>query len=222
MSADWLNYTFRERRNFPRRYVTVHGYDDLWQTNVVEMRPYMRFNRGYHYILTVIDVLSKHAEPLKVKSGNKVTAKIIRDDIRKICILIEERNFTIRMWTETLEETQYQPLFYVFRNKGVGRFNCTLKTTWKQFTHNGNYKWINILSRLVSNYNARKHRTIDMHQRYPAIVDRLLTVYNRIKIIALARYKVDDSIRVNKFKTVFIKFTHRIGVRRCLKLNIKV
>ena len=146
MSADWLNYTFRERRNFPRRYVTVHRYDDLWQTNVVEMRPYMRFNRGYHYILTVIDVLSKHAEPLKVKSGNKVTAKIIRDDIRKICILIEERNFTIRMWTETLEETQYQPLFYVFRNKGVGRFNCTLKTTWKQFTHNGNYKWIDILA----------------------------------------------------------------------------
>jgi len=72
---------------------------------------------------------------LKVKSGNKVTAKIIRDDIRKICILIEERNFTIRMWTETLEETQYQPLFYVFRNKGVGRFNRTLKTTCENNLH---------------------------------------------------------------------------------------
>ncbi|KYM96059.1 hypothetical protein ALC62_13292 [Cyphomyrmex costatus] len=75
------------RRKFPRRRVVVHGYDDLWQTDVVEMRPYTRFNRGYYYILTVIDVLSKHAwaMPLKAKSGNEVTraiAKIIRDDRR--------------------------------------------------------------------------------------------------------------------------------------------
>ncbi|KYN06409.1 hypothetical protein ALC62_02645 [Cyphomyrmex costatus] len=51
------------------------------------MRPYTRFNKGYHYILTVIDVLSKHAWalPLKTKSGNKMAtaiAKIIRGDGR--------------------------------------------------------------------------------------------------------------------------------------------
>ena len=33
----------------------VCGCDDLWQTDVVEMHPYTRFNRSYHYILTVID-----------------------------------------------------------------------------------------------------------------------------------------------------------------------
>ncbi|KYN32552.1 hypothetical protein ALC56_13033, partial [Trachymyrmex septentrionalis] len=46
-----------------------------------------QFNRGYHYILTVIDMLSKHAlaEPFKVKNWNEVTkaiAKIIREDRR--------------------------------------------------------------------------------------------------------------------------------------------
>jgi len=51
------------------------------------MLPYTRFNRGYHYILTIIDVLSKHAWAvlLKVKSGNDVViaiAKIIQDDGR--------------------------------------------------------------------------------------------------------------------------------------------
>ena len=54
---------------------------------MIEVRPYTRFNTDYHYILTVIDVLSKHAwaEPLKAKSVNEVTkaiAKIIRDDGR--------------------------------------------------------------------------------------------------------------------------------------------
>ena len=49
------------RRNFKRRSVIVKGYDDLWQADIVEMRPYARFNNSYKYILTVIDVLSKHA-----------------------------------------------------------------------------------------------------------------------------------------------------------------
>ena len=34
------------RRNFPRRRVIVRGYD-LWQTDIVEMRPYSSFNRGH-------------------------------------------------------------------------------------------------------------------------------------------------------------------------------
>src|SRR5580765_623426 len=61
------------RKNFPRRHVIVRGYDDLWKADIVEMRPYSRFNRGYHYILTVIDVLSKYAwaVPLKSKGGSE-------------------------------------------------------------------------------------------------------------------------------------------------------
>lgn len=75
------------RKNFPRRRVIVRGYDDLWQADVVEMRPYSRSNKGYNYILTVIDVLSKYAwaVPLKSKSGNEMSetiAKIIRDGER--------------------------------------------------------------------------------------------------------------------------------------------
>ena len=67
------------RRNFPRRrVVAVHGRDDLWQANVIEMRPYVRFNKGYNYILTVIDVLSKYAWtlPFKSKNGSDVAAAL--------------------------------------------------------------------------------------------------------------------------------------------------
>jgi len=64
------------RTNFPRRRVIIRGYDDLWQADIVEMHPYSRFNKGYHYILTVIDVLSK---PLRSKSGNETAiTEIIR------------------------------------------------------------------------------------------------------------------------------------------------
>jgi len=49
------------------------------------------------------------------------------------------------------------------------------------FTLNGNYKWMDLLSHLVSNYNARKHRTIGMRpvDVTSVVAERLLaTVYS--------------------------------------------
>ncbi|XP_036147378.1 uncharacterized protein LOC118647172 [Monomorium pharaonis] len=69
-------------------------------------------------------------------------------------------------------------------------------------------EWLDLLPRLVSDYNVRKHRTIGMRpiDVTPAIAKKLLTtVYSHIKIAASARFKVGDSVRVSKFKTVFEK-----------------
>jgi len=74
------------RKNFLRRRVIVRGYDDLWQADVIEMHPYFRFNKGYHYILTVIDVLSKYAwaVPFKSKSGSETANHRDNSKERKI------------------------------------------------------------------------------------------------------------------------------------------
>jgi len=90
----------------------------------------------------------------------------------------------------------------------VERFNRTLKNNmWKIFTLYGNYKWIDALPSLVSDYNARKHRTIGMRPLVtPAVAERLLTtVYNRIKIAGPAKFKIGDSVRVSKYKIIFEK-----------------
>ena len=54
-------------KKFPYRKVIVSGIDDQWQADIVEMSN----DQGYRYILTVIDVLSKYAWaiPLKSKRG---------------------------------------------------------------------------------------------------------------------------------------------------------
>ena len=54
-----MNCTLRRQEIFCED--TSQYTDDLWQADVIEMRLYTRFNRTYYYILTVIDVLSKHA-----------------------------------------------------------------------------------------------------------------------------------------------------------------
>lgn len=206
------------RRNFLRRRVIVRGYDDLWQADVVEMRPYSRFNKGHHYILTVIDVLSKYAWalPLKSKSGREVVkafAMIFRNDKRCPKNLQTDRgkefyNADVQNLMKQHGVNHYST-YSVMKASIVERFNRTLKNNmWKLFTLNGTYKWIDVLPRLLVEYNARKHRTIGMRpiDVTPVIADRLLaTVYSNIKIAGPARFKIGDPVRVSKFKTLFDK-----------------
>ena len=206
------------RRNFPRRSVIVRGYDDLWQADVVEMRPYARQNKGRNYILTVIDVLSKYAwaTPLKTKSGGEVAAalsEIFRESARcpKNLQTDNEKKFYNAKVQEIVKERgiNHYSTYSVMKASVVERFNRTLKNDmWKLFTLNGSYKWIDALPRLLADYNGRKHRTIGMRpvDATPATVARLLsTAYSRVKIAAPARFKTNDPVRVSKFKTTFEK-----------------
>ncbi|XP_018400885.1 PREDICTED: uncharacterized protein LOC108778252, partial [Cyphomyrmex costatus] len=122
---------------------------------------------------------------LKAKSGNEVTraiAKIIRDD---------------RRCPKNLQT-----------NKGKEFYSDVQKLLKK---HNINHYFtysIEMLPRLVSDYNARKHRTIGMRPAdvTPAIAERLLgKVYSAIKIAGPAKFKAGDAVRVYKFKTIFEK-----------------
>jgi len=136
--------------------------------------PYTRFNKSYHYILTVIDVLRKHiwtvSQNQKWKEMAIAIAKIIRDDGRcPICKSIWEKNFTTQTykysWKKYNIHTIYnKSLFNVFHNESNRRTVAIMlkNDMWKQFTHNVNYKWIDLLLHLVSQYNAQKYRTIGM------------------------------------------------------------
>ncbi|XP_014480069.1 PREDICTED: uncharacterized protein LOC106747229 [Dinoponera quadriceps] len=132
------------RKNFPLRRVIVREYDNLWQADVVEKRPYARFNNCHHYILTVIDVLSKHAwaASLKTKSGKEVAdvfAQIIRNDGRCWKNLQTDQgkefyNADVQKLTKKLNVNHYST-YSVMKASVVERFNCTLKNDmWKMFT----------------------------------------------------------------------------------------
>ena len=73
----WLKqqdtYTLHKpvRHRFKRNKVIVGAMDEEWEADLVIMDSLSKTNKGYNYILTVIDVLSKFAwvEPIKTKSG---------------------------------------------------------------------------------------------------------------------------------------------------------
>ena len=67
IARNWLEsdlaYTLHKpaRRRLSRNRVLVNGKDEQWQADLVDMQQEAEENDGYKYLLTVIDVLSKHA-----------------------------------------------------------------------------------------------------------------------------------------------------------------
>ena len=78
---DWMikqdAYTLHKpvRKQFKRRITFTTGIDDLWQADLVDLSSISKYNDGYKFLLTVIDVFSKvaWAVPLKNKSGQTLT-----------------------------------------------------------------------------------------------------------------------------------------------------
>ena len=72
-----LGYTFHKprRRKFQTLPVVVFGIDEQWTADLIEVINISKQNKGYKYLLTVVDVFSKYAwvEPIKNKTGQAVT-----------------------------------------------------------------------------------------------------------------------------------------------------
>ena len=76
------------RRRFPTAPVVVFGIDEQWTADLIEVINIAKYNRGYRYLLTVVDVFSQHAwvQPVKKKTGKAVTEafeKILKKGDRK-------------------------------------------------------------------------------------------------------------------------------------------
>ena len=77
---DWLSqqdvYTLHNpgRRRYKRSRVIVSGIDAQFQADLVDLQNLSRYNKGYKYLLTCVDIFSKYAFvlPLKTKQGQEL------------------------------------------------------------------------------------------------------------------------------------------------------
>jgi hypothetical protein len=67
VKKEWLQsqdtYTLHKptRRRFTRRRVVVYGINHQWQADLVDLTTLSSYNKGFKYLLTCIDVLSRYA-----------------------------------------------------------------------------------------------------------------------------------------------------------------
>ena len=63
------------KRNFTRRRVISNHIDEICAADLVEMQQFSKWNKGYKYLLMVIDVFSKYGWIVLLKNKQGETVK---------------------------------------------------------------------------------------------------------------------------------------------------
>lgn len=210
------------RRNYVRRHVDIRALDETWQADLVEMIPYSRENKGYKYLLTVIDNFSKFAwaVPVKSKSAQDVTAameSILRLGRAPKNLHTDRGKEFYNSRFQDLMKRYAINLYSTFSNMKASiceRFNRTLKSKmWLQFSLKGKYEWLSILAKLLQEYNSSRHRTIGIEPVHVTSKNEK-SILQRIRKTQVRytrtphhrnRFKVGDKVRISKYKHVFEK-----------------
>ena len=161
-----------------------------------------RFNNGYEFLLTCIDVFSKFAwvVPLKGKTGETLVNvfQSILDLGRSPKKLQTDKGteFLNRNFQKFRKENNIH--FFTTNSElkasVVERFNRTLKTRmWKYFTAKNNRVYIDNLQDIVHGYNNSYHRSIG---RAPASVSLPGRKF---------KFNLGDQVRISKSRRTFKK-----------------
>src|SRR6266576_1285659 len=201
----------REVTKFKKRKIITRGIDDLWAADLLIMKQYSRQNKGYKYILNVIDTFSKYMflEPLKTKTGKEVAdafKKIIKRSKRKPKLLHVDKGkeFVNKDFKDVLKK--YGIVMYHTQNEEKSaiaeRANRTINEKLKShFQVQKKFIWLSLLDLILDEYNNKDvHHTIGMP---PSKVNKknereiLERMYN-LKSFTLEKpkFKVGDIVRI--------------------------
>ena len=221
---DWLSqqdvYTLHKPawRRYKRSRVIVPGIDAQFQADLVDVQNLSRYNKGYKYLLTCIDIFSKYAwvVPLKTKQGQELVKafQMILSSGRKPNKLQTDQGteFLNRVFQKFLRDNNID--FFTV-NSGlkasvVERFNRTFKNKmYKYFTAKNTLTYINVLPQLVSSYNNTYHRSIKMKPSQVTKKNEAKvwdTLYgDDVQKPVRYKFKVGDRVRISKVKRMFEK-----------------
>lgn len=152
------------RKNFERRKYSMRGIADTLQADLIDMQQFKRNNRGYRYILIVIDVFSKraYAEPLKDKTAKSTTEameKILRQVGQRIRNLQTDDgkeffNGAMKRLLAQYDNINHYSTYTSKKASIVERLIRTIKRKlYMQFNLNGSNKWHTILAESIDTYN---------------------------------------------------------------------
>lgn len=221
---NWLRgvdtYTLHKpiRRKFKTNRVIVYSIDQQWQADLVDLISLHKYNQGYKYLLTCIDILSKYAwaVPLKSKKGPEIVKAFQTIFNERKCRILQSdkgSEFKNRIFQKFLKENDVR--FFTTHNETkasvVERFNRTLKTKmWRYFTHKRTYRYVDVLDQLLHSYNHTYHSSI---KRAPTDVnlsnesDVWFTLYGDLENVKQKPcvFSVGDTVRISKRKLTFEK-----------------
>ena len=161
-------YSKPPKKNYITNKTDVYHIDDIWSLDILDLKDYgPENNRGYRYVLVIIDNFSKFGWTTPLKNKN---AQTIKDSFENILIsskrkpnLIESdkgKEFYNNIFQDFLNKNNIK---LYSRNNSIGsvfaeRFNRTIRDLLKEpIFEKGDSKWIDILPTITKQYNNKVH-----------------------------------------------------------------
>ena len=215
-----LPYTLHKpvRQRYATNPTVALGVDHQWVADLVDMQRMSRQNKGYKYLVTVIDVLSKYAWaiPIKNKTGQELKRafEVIFKEGRQPVQLQTDKGS--EFYNKTFQNFLKDKNIHLFSTHGdtkaatVERFNRTLKARmYRALTANNTLTYVTMLPDLVKGYNAAKHRSIGMLPKdvTPQNDRRIWKTLcaKRLRPLVRFQFNVGDKVRLSKVRRVFKK-----------------
>ena len=165
----------RHRPVIQRKNVTpivTHDASDHWEMDVVVMDKWAHSNKGYGYILTIIDHYSKYAYAIPLKHHD---SKSIYSSLKKIFedIKSEQGKIPKKIHTDRGAEFSDPIMKKLYSDYGINHimgyaytpqsqglvegFNKILKRRLWSFTEDNPNKWVEILDHVIDGYNNTRN-----------------------------------------------------------------
>ena len=212
-------YSKPPKRNYITNKTDVYYIDDIWSLDILDLKDYgPENNRGYRYVLVIIDNFSKFGWTIPLKNKN---AQTIKDSFENILISSKRKPNLIE--TDRGKEF-YNNIFQDFLNKNniklysrnssfgavfAERFNRTIRDLLKKIVfEQGDAKWIDILPTITKQYNNKVHSSTkltpiqaSLKKNEGFVYKNLLDKRNKIK----PKYEKGDLVRTADLKKTFSK-----------------
>jgi hypothetical protein len=176
-------------------------------------------NNGFRYMLTVIDIFSKFAwvVPLRTKTGIKEALEEIFEKSKRIPTRIQSDSGT-EFYNKEVQDFLNSKNITLFSTHSevkavvVERFNRTLKQRLgKLFNINGNQNFIDDVQRIVKSYNNTYHSSIKMKPTEASKPKNSTKVYLNLygdlinKKQTPPKFEVGDFVRIPTYTSIFSK-----------------
>lgn len=203
----------------------------IYQADLLDMGKYESFNDGYKWIMTVIDVYSRYAWAIPLKSkSDTITAPAFENGFKNYPVNLTTDNgkeFTASTFQKMLNEHNIKHWTHEPGNHNtlglIERFNRTLRELLQTYlTKRRTKKWIDVLPKLIKNYNTSYHETVRSIPKDIMTGKQPLTNEIIGNPKELAKYQVGDRVRLREKHKTFTKMSQAEKFSREIYVIIKV
>ena len=206
-----------------KKYITnktdVYYIDDIWSLDILDLKDYgPENNRGYRYVLVVIDNFSKFGWTIPLKNKNAQTIKdsfenILTSSKRKPNLIETDRGkeFYNNIFQDFLNKNNIN---LYSRNSSYGvvfaeRFNRTIRDLLKKIVfEQGDANWIDVLPTITKQYNNRIHSSTKLSPKDASLKKNEGYVYKNLldkRKKVKPKFQINDLVRTADLKKTFSK-----------------